>query len=161
MNATHCFLAGFLFLASGLAPGGESPWDQPTTPMATAMEIVVHRSASCGCCGKWLEHMKQHGFRVKDIKEENMDAIKDQLGVARGLRSCHTGVVAGYVIEGHVPAGDVKKLLGTKPGLLGLSVPGMPVGAPGMEMGGRRDAFSVIGFDKDGKSSVFTEYRSY
>lgn len=154
------FLFGFVFLTLGLAEAAESRWDQPTANMATAKEIVVHRSASCGCCGKWIEHMKKHGFRVKDIKEENMDAIKDQLRVPQALRSCHTAVVAGNVIEGHVPAGDVKKLLTTQSGLLGLSVPGMPVGGPGMEMGGRRDAFSVIGFDKEGESSVFTEYRS-
>lgn len=160
MSIIHFGLFGLLVFSPALANAGESRWDQPTAPMAAPVEIAVHRSASCGCCRKWLQHMKQHGFRIKDIEEKDMDAVKDRLGVPPILRSCHTAVVAGYLIEGHVPAGDVKKLLGTKPGLLGLSVPGMPVGTPGMEMGGRKDAFSVIGFDQGDKTTVFTEYRA-
>lgn len=137
----------------------ESPWDRVTPEMRSPVEIVVHRSASCSCCGKWLQHMKKQGFQIKDILEEDMDAVKDRLGVPSKLRSCHTGEVAGHIIEGHVPAGDVKKLLASKSGPYGLAVPGMPVGTPGMEVGGRMDAFSVIGFDRDGKTSVFSEYQ--
>ncbi len=150
-----------LLVSIGRAEAAESPWDRPTPPLGKPVEIVVHRSASCGCCGKWLGHMKQHGFQVRDVLEEDMDAVKDALGVPRALRSCHTGVVAGHVIEGHVPAGDVKKLLEARSAPYGLAVPGMPVGTPGMEMGGRKDAFSVIGFDRDGKTSVFSDYRAY
>lgn len=155
------FWAGFFVLAFARADGAESPWDRPTAPMGKPVEIVVHRSASCGCCGKWVEHMKKHGFQVKDVLEDDMDAVKDALGVPSSLRSCHTGVVSGHVIEGHVPAGDVKKLLEAESGPYGLAVPGMPVGTPGMETQGRKDAFSVIGFDRDGKTSVFTDYRAY
>lgn len=152
---------GMLSLFFGLSHGDESPWNRPTAPTSKPVEIIVHRSASCGCCGKWLDHMKKHGFLVRDIKEEDMDAVKDRLGVPPSLRSCHTGVVAGHIIEGHVPAGDVKKLLAEKSAPIGLAVPGMPVGPPGMEMGGRKDAFSVIGFNRDGKTFVFKDYRDY
>lgn len=150
-----------LVLVLGCSAAAENPWNQRTVPLSVPTEIIVHRSASCSCCGKWLEHMRRHGFLVKDITEENMDAVKDQLGVPPALRSCHTGVVAGHVIEGHVPAADVKKLLAASSGPLGLSVPGMPVGPPGMEKGGRKDAFSVIGFDRSGKTFVFSDYPDY
>lgn len=161
MKIRRYFGAGLLFLFAAGAGGAESTWDRPTAPLRVPVEIVVHRSESCGCCSKWLAHMKKHGFQVKDVLEENMNAVKDALGVPPALRSCHTGVVAGHVIEGHVPAGDVKKLLESRSGPYGLAVPGMPVGAPGMEMGDRKDPFSVIGFDRDGKTSVFSEYQGY
>jgi hypothetical protein len=149
------------FVISATAGAGQSVWDTPTPPLPGPTEITVYRSPTCGCCAKWLEHMKKHGFVIKDIQEADMDAVKRKLGVPADLQSCHTGVVAGYVIEGHVPAGDVKKLLSTKPALAGLAVPGMPVGAPGMEMGERKDAFAVMGFAKDGKASVFSEYNGH
>ena len=136
-------------------------WDAPTEALATPVEITVYRSPSCGCCGKWIEHVKRQGFVVKDIREEDMDAVKKRLGVPERLKSCHTAVVGDYLVEGHVPAGDIKRLLKNKPKLDGLTVPGMPVGTPGMEMGGRKDAFSVLGFWKDGRTTVFSDYRSY
>src|SRR5512139_3104358 len=89
----------------------ESNWDKPTPALAKPAEMTVYRSPSCGCCGKWIEHMKKQGFLIRDIKTENMDAIKRQMGVPQELESCHTALVDGYVIEGHVPAGDVKKAL--------------------------------------------------
>ncbi len=152
---------GLLVFVLGRADAAESPWDRPTAPLSTPTEIVVHRSASCSCCGKWLNHMRKHGFIVRDVLEEDMDAVKDRLGVPSSLRSCHTGVVKGHLIEGHVPAADVKKLLAAQSGPFGLAVPGMPVGPPGMETGHRKDAFAVIGFDRDGKTSVFDDYRDY
>lgn len=156
----RCLVWTWILLGSiGRAPAAESPWDQPTPALPAPVELVVHRSASCGCCEKWLQHMKKHGFLVKDVLEEDMDAVKDQLGVPASLRSCHTGEVAGHLVEGHVPAGDLKKLLGAKSGPFGLAVPGMPVGTPGMEMGSRKDAFAVIGFERDGRNAVFSEYR--
>jgi hypothetical protein len=125
------------------------------------VEITVYRSPTCGCCGKWLEHMKKNGFTVKDIKTEEMDKIKQQYGVPKNLQSCHTGVVEGYVIEGHVPAADVRDLLKKHPDAAGLSVPGMTVGTPGMEMGGKKDPFDVVEFDKQGHARTFHEYRAY
>ncbi len=102
--------------------------------------------------------MKQQGFVIKDIKTDDMDAIKRRAGVPEVLQSCHTAEVDGYIIEGHVPAADVKKALTTRSKLLGLSVPGMPAGTPGMEMGGKKDRFAVIAFDKQGNADKFSEY---
>jgi hypothetical protein len=137
--------------------GQAAPAPVPETPV----EITVYRSPTCGCCGKWLEHMKKNGFIVKDIKTEEMDKIKQQYGVPKNLQSCHTGVVDGYVIEGHVPAADVRDLLKKRPDAAGLAVPGMTVGTPGMEMGGKKDPFDVVEFDKQGHARTFHEYRSY
>lgn len=110
------------------------------------VEATVYRSPSCGCCKKWVEHIQANGFVVKDIVKDDMAVIKRELGVPENLASCHTAVIGGYRIEGHVPAADIRKLLDAKAPLLGLSVPGMPAGTPGMEAGGRKDAYSVVGF---------------
>lgn len=147
-----------LFAQIGIA--AESVWDKPTPALDKPTEITVYRSPTCGCCGKWIDHMRKHGFVIKDIKTDDMDAIKRKLGVPKDLESCHTAVVEGYVIEGHVPAGDVKKLLQTKAAIAGLAAPGMPAGSPGMEMGARMDRFAVIAYDKSGKTEKFSEYPS-
>ena len=129
-----------------------------TAAVSSPIEMTVYRSPTCTCCGRWLEHMKQNGFAIKDIQTEDMDAIKRQQGVPDALQSCHTALVGGYVVEGHVPAQDVRSLLDKKPAVLGLSVPGMPAGTPGMEMGGRKDPYAVVQFDKSGKVTVFHDY---
>jgi len=123
-------------------------------------EILVYRSPTCSCCGKWLEHMKQNNFEVKDIVTEDMDQIKAKLGVPKQLASCHTAVIDGYVVEGHVPAADIEKMLKDKPKIAGLSVPGMPMGTPGMEMGGRKDPYQVISFDKDNNQQIYNSYEN-
>lgn len=123
-----------------------------------AVEITVYRSPTCGCCGKWIEHMKQNNFIVKDNVIDDVAAIKDQYGVPKELASCHTAIVDGYVVEGHVPAADVRKMLQDKPKIIGLSVPGMVTGSPGMEMGGRVDPYDVVGFDKDKHYQVFNHH---
>lgn len=125
---------------------------------APAKEMTVYRSPTCGCCGKWIEHVKQNQFVVKDIVSDDMDAIKKQHGVPDELSSCHTAIVDGYVIEGHVPAADIRKLLQMKPKITGLAAPGMPMGSPGMEMGGRKDDYQIISFDKDGHYEVFADH---
>lgn len=135
-----------------------SRWDQPTPPLSGPVTVRVHRSASCTCCGKWVQHLRRHGFHVEDTIEADMDVIKDRLAIPEDLRSCHTAEVSGHVVEGHVPAADIKRLLGARTALYGLSVPGMPAGTPGMEVGGRMAAFSVIGFNRDGTRSVFSKY---
>lgn len=122
-------------------------------------EITVYRSPTCGCCGKWIEHVKQNHFVVKDIVSDDMQAIKKKYGVPDQLASCHTAIVDGYVIEGHVPAADIQKLLDTKPKVVGISAPGMPMGSPGMEMGGRADDFDVVSFDSAGNVQVFAEHK--
>ena len=124
-----------------------------------AVDMVVYRSPSCTCCGKWLEHIKSNNFNVKDIVTDDVQTIKNKFGVTAEMASCHTAIVNGYVIEGHVPANDIKKLLKTKPKLAGIAVPGMPKGTPGMEMGGVKDAYNVMSFNKDNQYEVFSSYQ--
>lgn len=122
---------------------------------AAAATLVVTKSAACGCCKNWVEHMKKAGFAVQVRDVEDVTPTARRLGVPDSLRSCHTAQVGGYVIEGHVPAADVKRLLGTKPKATGLAVPGMVAGSPGMEQGGRKDPYQVLLFDKAGKTRIF------
>lgn len=153
--------SGLFFLGSTTGALAESVWDKEIDASAEPAEITVYRSPTCGCCGKWLEHMKKHGFEVRDVVTENMEAVKQKLGVPKRLGSCHTAVVGDYVIEGHVPAGDIKALLKDKPNVAGLSVPAMPIGTPGMEMGGTKQPFDVLSFDKEGNARKFHEYPFY
>lgn len=139
----------------------ESVWDKETPSLEKPVDIVVYRSPTCGCCSKWLDHLKKHQFNVEDIVTDDMAAIKKKYGVPGNLSSCHTAIVEGYVIEGHVPAGDIKSLLKMKPKVTGLSVPGMPAGTPGMEMGGKKDPFQVVAFDKEGQTQIFNNYENY
>lgn len=122
------------------------------------VDIVVYRSPSCECCGRWLEHLQQNNFNVKDIVTDDVEAIKRKYGVSETMASCHTAIVDGYVIEGHVPANDIMTLLKTRPKITGIAVPGMPSGTPGMEMGGKKDAYDVMSFDKENHSGVFHHY---
>jgi hypothetical protein len=122
------------------------------------IDIVVYRSPTCECCGKWLEHMKKNNFNVKDIVTDDVQAIKKKYGVPEAMSSCHTAIVDGYVIEGHVPANDIMKLLKTKPKIVGIAVPGMPSGTPGMEMGDRKDSYNVMSFDKENHYEIFNSY---
>ena len=124
-------------------------------------DITVYKSATCGCCNKWINHLEQNGFKVKGVDVDNVIPYKIKYGLTPRLASCHTAVIEGYTIEGHVPAKDIRRLLKEKPDLIGLSVPQMPVGTPGMEQGNRKDPYQVIGWDKNGKESVFTDYQKY
>ncbi|MGZ8224131.1 MAG: DUF411 domain-containing protein, partial [Methylobacter sp.] len=123
------------------------------------VDIVVYRSPTCGCCGKWVEHLKENNFKVKDIVTNEVDAIKTKYGVSKTMASCHTAKVGDYIIEGHVPAKDIVALLKTKPDVVGLAVPGMPAGTPGMEMGGKKDAYNVMSFDKENHYQIFNSYK--
>jgi hypothetical protein len=124
---------------------------------AKPIDIAVHRSPSCSCCGKWIEHLQKNNFNVQDIITEDVQAIKNKYGVTPELASCHTAIVDGYVIEGHVPADDIVQLLKKKPTVVGLAVPAMPVGTPGMEMGDRKDDYDVLSFDKK-SNAIFKSY---
>lgn len=126
--------------------------------MAAAAEVTVYKSPYCGCCGAWVTHMKDHGHDVKTVEMEDLTAIKKMTGVAESLQSCHTAVVDGYVIEGHVPASDVARLLREKPKAKGLAVPGMPVGSPGME-GPAPQAYDVLLFQGDGSAAVYARHQ--
>jgi len=151
-------LISLLFSTAGFAentPGKAAGNDQQP------VEITVYRSPTCGCCSKWIKHLQQNNFKIKDIVTENVAGIKEKYGVPKNLQSCHTAIVDGYVIEGHVPASDIRSLLKIKPAVAGLSVPGMVTGTPGMEMGGSKNPFKVIAFDKQGHMQIFNSYENY
>ncbi len=124
---------------------------------AEPIAIDVHRDANCGCCKAWIDHLETNGFKVNDHVEADMAAVKARLGVPHRLGSCHTGVIDGKFVEGHVPAADILKLR-SQPELIGAAVPGMPMGSPGMEMGDRKDPYQVIAVDKEGEQSVLADY---
>ncbi|TAL44190.1 MAG: DUF411 domain-containing protein [Methylovulum sp.] len=124
-----------------------------------AAEITVYRSPTCSCCEKWLAHLQQDKFTVKDIVIGDIQAIKAKYGVTAELASCHTAIINGYVIEGHVPAGDIRTLLKSKPKVVGIAVPGMPAGTPGMEMGTKKEAYDVVSFDAQHRVQVFNSYQ--
>lgn len=153
------FIIGLLALSFGSYAAEESV-SIAEAAKVEPIEITVYRSPTCGCCGKWIAHLKENNFQIKDIVTEDMQEIKDKYGVPKEMASCHTAIIDGYVIEGHVPANDIKVLLKMKPAIIGISVPGMPVGTPGMEMGGKKDAYKVIGFDKNKQYQIFNSYEA-
>ena len=125
---------------------------------AAAATLVVTKTATCGCCKHWVEHMHKAGFEVEVHEVEDVTPTARRLGVPDKLRSCHTSQIAGYAIEGHVPAADVKRLLAQKPKAVGLTVPGMVVGSPGMEVPGRSEPYQVLLIMKDGTTKVFASH---
>ncbi len=125
---------------------------------ANAAAMTVMKSPSCGCCAKWVEHARAHGFTVKVVDLADITAAKAKAGVPAKLASCHTALVGGYVVEGHVPAADIKKLLATKPKAKGIAVAGMPMGSPGMEHGNHHEPYQTILFTADGKTAVFARH---
>ena len=121
--------------------------------------VEVYKSPTCGCCSKWVDHLKAAGLTVRTTDTETVDQLKNKHGGPRQVRSCHTALVAGYVIEGHVPVADVQRLLKERPAIVGIGVPGMPIGSPGMEVPGvKPQAFNVIAFTKDGSMKVFASH---
>jgi len=122
--------------------------------------MTVWKDPNCGCCADWVVHLESHGFLVT-VNDSGNSAVRSQLGLPQKYASCHTAVTQGYVIEGHVPAGDIHRLLKEKPPALGLAVPGMPIGSPGMDgpaYGGRSDRYAVLLIEKNGRASVFSSY---
>lgn len=119
--------------------------------------MKVFKDPSCGCCGNWVEHLRANGFTVDVEEVADIAEYSKRYGVPSELRSCHTGVIENYTIEGHVPAADIQRLLRDHPDAKGLAVPGMPIGSPGME-GATRQAYSVLLFTADGASSTFQHY---
>jgi hypothetical protein len=146
-----------LLLIGGLLLGGMvvvSPSD-PLPAQGPAM--TVYKTPTCGCCAKWVEHMKSAGFKVQVQDMDDLTEIKQASGVPIPIRTCHTAVVSGYVIEGHVPADLVKKMLAEKPKMTGIAVAGMPIGSPGMESGNEKSPYDVVLFDKTGKTTVYAK----
>ncbi len=123
----------------------------------TSDTLVVYKSPTCRCCANWVDHMREAGFTVLAHDVADVDLIKRQRGVPSSLSSCHTAVVGKYVIEGHVPAEDVRRLLRDRPAVAGLAVPGMPMGSPGME-GVTRDRYDVLSFDSAGRSATYSSH---
>jgi hypothetical protein len=120
--------------------------------------VTVFKDPNCGCCREWIEHLRKHAFTVTARDTSDVSGIKRSGRVPQQLTSCHTAFVGGYVIEGHVPADDIRRLLRQKPKVAGLAVAGMPIGSPGMEVGNRKDKYDVIAFTRDGRTSVFARY---
>jgi hypothetical protein len=121
---------------------------------SVAADAVVYKSATCGCCNGWIKHMQQNGFTTEAHNSTNLQQVKNKMGVPSRLASCHTAMIGGYIIEGHVPADVIARLLKEKPAIKGLAVPGMPMGSPGME-GPRKDPYNVVAFDEKGNTSVY------
>ncbi len=130
-------------------------------PAAEALNITVYRTPTCGCCKGWVEHIQQNNFIVTDIvkPEAEIQEIRQKHNLPQQLTSCHAAEINGYLVEGHVPVEDVKRLIAQKPNLAGIAVPGMPIGTPGMEMGDRKQSFEVVGFQPDGEMEVFNSYQ--
>ena len=120
--------------------------------------VTVWKTPNCGCCKEWVSHLRSNGFEVVTIDVNDTAPMRQKLGLADKFGSCHTGLLGTYVLEGHVPAKEMRRLLREKPQALGLAVPGMPTGSPGMEMGSTRDAYDVLLILKDGSSSVYQSY---
>lgn len=123
-------------------------------------ELVVYKTESCGCCNGWVDHVREAGFNVSphNISHRELNEKKQEVGLDFSLASCHTAFVDGYAIEGHVPAEDILRLLEERPDIAGLTVPGMPVGSPGMEHDDREDPYHVLAFQPDGSTTVFASY---
>jgi hypothetical protein len=121
-------------------------------------DIHVYKSPTCGCCTDWVDHLKENGFKVEVTETNNLNPIKVDAGIPPSMASCHTGFVGDYVIEGHVPANDIRRLISEAPKAKGLAVPGMPVGSPGMEMGDRKDRYQVLMFNESGQTKVFSAH---
>jgi hypothetical protein len=125
---------------------------------AAAVPIVVYKTPTCGCCAKWVEHMEANGFKATVFNMPDTSTERKKAGVPAELGSCHTTVVGGYAVEGHVPAADIKRLLREKPAIVGLSAPGMPAGSPGMDVP-NSPAYEVVAFDKQGRTTVFATHK--
>lgn len=131
----------------------------PVSPVRSASVIDVYRSPSCGCCLLWVEHLRAEGFQVAVHDTDDMQAVKQRLGVPEGQRSCHTASVGGYFVEGHVPATDIRRLLKDRPAARGIAVPGMPLGSPGMEVpGGTVQPYTVELVGRDGTARTYSRH---
>ena len=144
-----------LLLAAGALPLAALAQKKPDRVL-----VEVWKDPNCGCCADWIKHLEQHGFATR-VHANGNDAMRAKLGIPQKLASCHTGLVGGYAVEGHVPAADIRRLLKDRPQAAGLTVPGMPVGSPGMDgpaYGNRRDPYDVLLVLKSGEARVFSSY---
>lgn len=137
-------------LAGATIPAVDNP--------GAAVRVTVFKDPNCGCCKSWVEHLRKHGFDVITRDTSDIMGAKRTGRVPERLYSCHTAFVSGYVVEGHVPAADIRRLLREKPKVAGIGVGGMPAGSPGMEVGGRVDKYDVLAFSRDGTTRVFARH---
>ena len=147
----------FTLIVALVAIGAAGLWAQAQRG-AAGPSVDVFKSATCGCCAKWVDHMREAGFvvHVTDLQEPELQKIKARYGVPATARSCHTARVDGFTVEGHVPASEVKRLLKEKPPVAGVAVPGMPIGSPGMESPNiTAQPYQVLTFDKAGATTVY------
>ncbi len=155
MISRRAFVAHAAAVAAALAGRG-SLWALAGAGPAT---LTIYKSRTCGCCAKWVDHVKAAGFAAVVHDDEDMDTVKDNLGVPPGVRSCHTAQVEKYLIEGHVPAEDIKRLLTERPKVAGLAVPGMPASSPGMAVPGEpHEPFETVAFQYDGATKVYARH---
>ena len=151
------FVRRRLLLALGAAAvvGGGGVFLMSSPSMAE--EVVVYKDSSCECCGRWVDHMRSNGFSVAVNNAEDMDTVKRQAGIPEAMDSCHTAYIGDYLVEGHVPAADIKRMLAERPSIKGLAVPGMPSSAPGMDSP-EREPFTVLAFSASGATRIFAKY---
>ena len=152
MRKTHLVAT---LAAALVAAGGSSDAQQKLSALPA---VQVYKTPTCGCCSKWVDHMRQAGFTVQaqDMSHDELQAVKTKYAVPAAANSCHTARLGGYIVEGHIPADAVKKMLKERPRVVGIAVPGMPIGSPGMEVPGARvQPYDVLSFDKAGATKVF------
>ncbi|MBU0915551.1 DUF411 domain-containing protein [Aquabacterium parvum] len=152
MNRRHVMSMALGWVALSVLPA------TPARAARTLPLVEVFKSPHCSCCGAWVEHMKAAGFQVKVTLVDDTSVARKRARMPDSLASCHTAFVGGYALEGHVPAEDVKRLLQAKPAAIGLAVPGMPAGSPGMEVGARKDPYDVLLVDLGGRAKVFASH---
>jgi hypothetical protein len=153
MISRRSFLAQTAALGASVV-GGTSVW--AVAGGGDPRTMTIYMSPTCGCCAKWVDHVKAAGFKTVVHEDEDMDTVKNSLGVPRDLRSCHTAQIEKYLIEGHVPAEDIASLLARKPEAAGLTAPGMPASSPGMAVPGQpHEAYDVLLFQQDGSTKVY------
>ena len=152
-KTTLIYSAAAMLIAGAI---GVSAQQSSATAKPTA---VVYKTSSCGCCKMWVEHLKANGFTVeaKDVSSDEVRAVSKAAGLKDDDTSCHTAKIGGYIVEGHVPASDIQRLLKEKPAIAGIAAPGMPQGSPGMEQGSK-EPFDVVAFTKDGKTRLYSKH---
>lgn len=151
-------IPSFVALGAVLTLGAAAHRPAPAAVEAAPTVITVYKSPTCGCCQAWVDYLKQNGFEVKAIELDDLSEIKAASGVPRAIQTCHTALVGGYVIEGHVPADAIARMLKEQPKIAGIGVAGMPVGSPGMEVPGTpAQHYDVMSWDKTGKTSVYAK----
>ena len=151
----------FVFIAAGCQSNAADTSDLAPVSMAEQVlpVMMVYKSPTCGCCTKWVDYLRDAGMEVNTTDTEDMGSIKERFGVPGKLSSCHTAVVGGYIVEGHVPFEDIQRLLKERPDAAGLAVPAMPIGSPGMEVEGRpADNYNVLLFDANGNQRVYASH---